>query len=159
MSDEKKHDKDLDPALRLFLPQGASQKHESPLRALMSEASGQTYQALHSLEEAQLDPNGVVIFEGDDGGTIYVTTPARLVQCSTETLQQLLYDIDALDWDDPRMAHLCYERQPVGATIAGGCGGGLVTNTIWVHERLNEVAESIRHVITGIQPHLSGSSS
>lgn len=158
MSNEK-HDKDVNPAPRLFLPQGASQDHESPLRALLSEGSGQPYHALHSLEEARADPEGVAILEGDDGGTIYVVTPARLIQCSSEILQQLLHDIDALDWDDPSMAHLCYERQPVGARVAGGCGGGLVTEGIWVHERLQSVAEPIRRVIIGIQPRLSGNAS
>lgn len=154
----KKPDKDVNPAPHLFLPQPASQAYESSLRALLSEGSGQPYHALHSLQEAQQDPIGVVILEGDEGGRIYVVPPARLVQCSHETLQQLLYDIDALDWNDPRMTHLCYERQPVGAAIAGGCGGGLVTDGIWVHERLEDVAESICNVNSGIQPHLNRNS-
>ncbi len=80
----------------------------SPLRSLMAEAAQSPYVSFHSLAEAQADPDGVMIMEGDDGGTIYVVCPVKVVRCSQQILERLLLDIDALVWDEPDMAHILF---------------------------------------------------
>ncbi len=120
----------------MFKPDDALQEHESPLRSMMAEAGMISYHPLRSLEEARSYDDGVVVLEGDDGGQIYAVCPARLVSCSSETLRQLLLDLDARIWKDASMARMYYERKPVGAGIAGGMGGGNVAEGVWVHGEL-----------------------
>jgi len=66
---------------------------------MMADAEGISYTAFKTLSEAQLEPEGVVILEGDDGGQIFVVCPAHKVQCSQQTLKRLLLDLDAKTWD------------------------------------------------------------
>lgn len=116
-------------------PDQILQPHESAVRSMVYGAHGIPYQPLHSLEEAKAFADGIVVMEGDDGGQIYLVCPASLVACNQETLEQLLRDLDGTKWNDLGMAHLFYERQPVGTGIAGGMGGGRVTGTLWVHNQ------------------------
>ena len=56
------------------------------------------------------------------------------------------------------MAKVFYERHPVGAGIAGGMGGAVVTKDIWIHDefiklRLDAV---IREVISGRRQSIHG---
>jgi hypothetical protein len=111
-------------------------EHESAVRRLMADARGGTYEALLSLEDAKHTDDAAVVMEGDYGGSIYLTCPARLVHCDEATLQQLLLDLDEHDWNDPEGVGLYYERAPAGSGIAGGSGGGVVTNTVWLHPEL-----------------------
>ena len=127
--------------------------HESGVRRMLSDAHGIPYHPLHSLEEAKLFPDGVVILEGDDGGQIYVVCFASLVKCSEDILDQLLRDLDEIAWpeNDPDMAKIFYERHPTGAGIAGGMGGALVTEDIWVHNEFVKLQldDAVREVIAG----------
>jgi hypothetical protein len=75
-------------------------EHESQLRRILADAAGEPYSALQSLEEAKRAA-AVVVMEGDYGGSIYLTCPARVVQCDEPTLRQLALDIDERDWSDP----------------------------------------------------------
>lgn len=110
--------------------------HESGVMRLISEAYGIPYRPLRSLEEAKSYPDGVVILEGDCGGQIYVVCPASVVSCSESVRQELLRDIDRYGWDMMEMALIYYERLSVGSRVAGGMGGGLVTEGVWVHDQL-----------------------
>ena len=78
---------------------------------------------------------------------------ASLVKCSEEILGQLLRDLDDIAWpeNDPEMAKIFYERHPVGAGIAGGMGGALVTEDIWIHDEFIRLRldVAIREVIAG----------
>src|SRR5688572_23587284 len=132
----------------LFHPE-PTPEHESPLRRMMSDATGQPYAALGSLAEAKQVPDGVVILEGDDGGQIYVVVRAADVHCNEDTLRHLLRDLDAREWNDPSMAHVIYERRPVGDTVPGGMGGGAVAAGLWVHQRLSHLEDSIAAVLRG----------
>ncbi len=129
----------------------------SAARFIGAKVSGKTYQALKSLQEAQNYPDGVVVLEGDWGGYIYLVCPALLVQCSVETLTKLLEDLDKLVWGHPdRGRHIYYERQPLGTFIAGGKGGGRVTEGIWIHScfaRYN-LQSTIEAIIGGQQESL-----
>lgn len=123
--------------------------HESGLRRLVAHAGGEVYEALLSLAEAQAAPDGVVVLEGDYGGQIYVVAPSTLVRCSEGALQDLLADIDAREWADPDGARVYYERRAVGAGIAGGMGGGLVIDGIWVHPELSVASAAVVDVLAG----------
>jgi hypothetical protein len=118
---------------------------------MMAEASGETYTALTTFVAAREHPGSVVIFEGDYGGTIYLTIPVGEVACREAALKQLLFDIDAMCWSDARGARVVYEVVPVGAGIAGGMGGGLVVDGLWLHPRVEalRMREYIQQVLDG----------
>lgn len=132
--------------------------HESGLRRMFAESHGQPYHALHTLEEAKSCPDGVVILEGDDGGQIYVVAPVSLVKCSEQDLKQLLRDLDTLEWDDPSMALVYYERRSVGSGVPGGMGGATVTQDIWIHKNFVKLRldSAIREVIEAKRKTLKG---
>ncbi|HEY7357500.1 MAG TPA: hypothetical protein VH590_13570 [Ktedonobacterales bacterium] len=137
-------------------PDQILQSHESGVRSMVYGAHGIPYQPLHTLEEAKAYSDGIVVMEGDDGGTIYLVCPASLVTCSQDTLGELLSDLDKMTWNDLSMARVFYERQPVGTIVAGGSGGGEVTSDIWIHDEFvqGKVDAAIRAVIQGTLPNL-----
>ena len=135
------------PAEGLLLPRIAD--HESGVRSLIAESRGESYRPLRTLAEAKAVQDGVVVFEGDDGGQIYAVVPAQLVECPEEKLEKLLIDLDSREWDDPGSRRVFYERHPIGTPIFGGMGGGLVTDGVWVHPNLKHFQHAIEAVITG----------
>jgi hypothetical protein len=130
-----------------FVPETLSD-HESGLRKMKAEAEGTSYVSFKSLAEAQSNPNGVVILEGDDGGQTFVVCPASKVKCSEQILQQLLSDLDSKTWDSPDMAHIYYEQKQMGEGVFGK-GGAVVGTKIWIHKEFHGIADSIRDVIEG----------
>jgi len=126
-------------------------ERKSSMRGVMADAEGIDHPTFDSLSEAQSDPRGTVVLEGDDGGQIYVVARASKVTCSEETLLQLLRDIDAREWpsNSPDMAHLCFEAKEIGEGVAGGMGGGLVQEHPWVHTRLKFLETAICDVLSG----------
>ena len=92
--------------------------------------------ASKALDEAKALPDGVAILQGDDGGQIYVVSPASKVACSANTLRDLLVDLDAIAWrgNQGDMRNVFYERLPLGTGVAGGMGGGHVGIEPWIHE-------------------------
>ncbi len=127
--------------------------HESGLRRLMANAKGVPYTAFPTLVEAQRDPDGAVVLQGDDGGQIYAVFPAAGVRCSEAQLQLLLADLDSIAWphNDSDMARVFYEQRAVGQGIAGGMGGGGVTADGWVHAEFCDLGidDQIRDVARG----------
>jgi hypothetical protein len=111
-------------------------EHHSPVRAIVAAARGQLYTAFENLVAARAHPDGALVFEGDCGGMIYLTVPARLVACDEDTLVQLLADIDDVCWGDSSGAGLYFEALPVGSSVAGGMGGGHVVEGVWLHADL-----------------------
>ena len=123
--------------------------HESGVRSLIAQADGEEHIAYRSLREAKADANGIVVFEGDYGGQIYLVVRASFICCSESQLQKLLAELDALSWADPDGAQLCFESRPVGAGIAGGMGGGAVAPELWVHTELKVYESAMRGVLLG----------
>jgi hypothetical protein len=117
----------------------------------MAEASGDAYTALGTFAAACEQPGSIVIFEGDDGGTIYLTIPVREVACGEPALRQLLLDIDTMCWSDHSMARAVYVIVSVGATVAGGMGGGQVIDGLWLHPQVEALGmrEDIQQVLKG----------
>jgi hypothetical protein len=118
---------------------------------MMADASGGIYIALETFDAARNRPDSVLIFEGDDGGTIYLTVPMSKVACSEVALKQLLSDIDAMCWADIRMARMVYEVLPIGGTVAGGMGGGRVVDGLWLHPKVERLGlrKDIEQVLHG----------
>jgi hypothetical protein len=114
------------------------EEHEDALRRMVSDAHGTSYRAFRSLEEARGAEDGIVVMQGDDGGSIYLTCPVNLVHCSEAALKQLLLDLDGHYWNDPDSAAMFYEQAPVGSGIAGGTGGGSVIAGVWLHPKLEQ---------------------
>lgn len=106
----------------------------SPLRHLMGTVDGGApYRPLATLADARATDDGIVVLEGDEGGQIYVVVPARHVHCDERAVRALLVEIDRTQWNEPEMARVVFERAAVGTGVAGGMGGGLVTDGVWVH--------------------------
>src|SRR5258708_3195694 len=126
-------------------------EHHNGLRSMMADASGDAYVAFETFAAALDHSDSVVIFEGDYGGTIYLTSPVCDVACGEGTLKQLLFDIDARCWSDRRGARMTYEVVPVGAGVAGGMGGGQVVDGLWLHPRVEALGmrEDIQQVLDG----------
>ena len=89
--------------------------HESVVRRMVAEAHGDRYEAIKSLDEAKATADAAVVMEGDYGGSIYLTCPARLVHCDEPTLRQLLRDLDKHDWNDPEGVGLSTTRSHLSA--------------------------------------------
>jgi hypothetical protein len=53
--------------------------------------------------------------------------------------------------NDRDMARVFYERLPVGSGVAGGTGGGVVANGVWLHPKLEEqgLRDAVEAVIAG----------
>jgi hypothetical protein len=128
-------------------------EHESGVRSMWAEAHGGSYAAVRSLAEAQALHDGAVVLEGDWGGQIYATVPARLVRCDEQALERLLRDLDPIAWpgNEEDGARVFYERVPVGGGVAGGMGGAVVMDGVWVHEEFESLglADAIGDVIAG----------
>jgi hypothetical protein len=114
--------------------------HES-FRRMVADAKGVPYKSYRSLEEARTDHDAVAILEGDDGGQIYAVIPAREIQCSLETLERLLTDLDEISWpgNDPNSKRIYFEQHPVGSDIPGGMGGARSTGELWLHQDLEKL--------------------
>ncbi len=123
--------------------------HESGVRSMVADAAGQPYRAFRTLVEAQADPEGIVVFEGDDGGQIYLVCTASSVRCSEEDLRALLRDLDSLKWNDVTSARVYFESLPIGSGVWGGMGGGRVVNGLWVHPEIERYAAAIQQVLCG----------
>lgn len=97
----------------------------------------------------------VVVMEGDWGGQIYLTVPRAVVACTEDVLHQLLADIDAIQWQEPEGASLYVDQYRAGDGVLGGMGGGLVTEGVWLHERLERLRQPIEAVLAGRQERLA----
>jgi hypothetical protein len=124
---------------------------DPPNKSAVRELAEPEHVAFSSLAEAQSDPHGVVILEGDYGGQIYVVARASLVRCDEGALRRLLEEIDSRCWEDPDGASVLYERRVEGEGIVGGMGGAVATAPIWVHPELESLGlrARIEAVITG----------
>lgn len=126
-----------------------SSKKESDVRSLMADSAGVQHVSHRTLREAQADSAGVVIFEGDYGGQIYLVAAASYVRCDEDQLRKLLAELDGLAWDDPDGAGVYFESRPAGAGMAGGMGGGLVAPELWLHPKLSVSESAVRGVLRG----------
>lgn len=116
---------------------------------MIADAGSTTYRAYESLQEAQADPHGVVVMEGDFGGQIYLVVPARLVKCSELQLRALLTFLDDAQWADPEGAQVFFESKEIGQDISGGMGGGAVMDGIWLHSRVQKHAFLVEAILSG----------
>ena len=127
--------------------------HHSPVRRVIAEAHGAQYEAFRNLEEARAANGAYLIMEGDWGGQIYLVCPVRLVEASEKTLGQLLAELDQIAWSGNagEGAGIYYEQRQPGAGIAGGMGGGLATDSLWIHPEFlaRGLGDHIRSMITG----------
>lgn len=106
---------------------------------------------LGGLEEARTNTLGAVVLEGDWGGQIFATCPARLVECDHDTLLRLTLDLDSVLWGEPDGASVRYEVRAVGSSVPGGMGGGEIVEGVWVHEEVRRrgLARALAEVVLG----------
>ena len=104
-----------------------------------------------SLEHAKI-LGAHLYMEGDWGGQIYLSIPARQVECDQATLNKLLAEIDFREWNcnDGDGGGIAYERQPRKENgIGGGMGGGEIEDGLWVHRTLEDIKPLIQAVLSG----------
>ena len=90
------------------------------------------------------------MLSGDDGGTVLLTAPLRLVRCDLRTLERLAVDLDKRLWDDPTGVEVSFLRIPVGSSVPGGMGGGEIIDGVWVHPSLGgAIAAAAEAVLVG----------
>ncbi|MGC5323878.1 hypothetical protein [Brevibacillus sp. SYSU BS000544] len=123
----------------------------SPVRHLINEAHNLEHRFIENYEQAIRIKNSVVILEGDWGGQIYLVCPMDLIKCDKESLENLLDDLDKIAWEcnDGEGKGIYYEIREIGESVAGGMGGGVVSNTPWVHDEFEAIYEDIQKVIGG----------
>jgi hypothetical protein len=126
--------------------------HESAVRAMMAEARGQPYVSYRTLAEARSAGAAIVIIEGDYGGQIYLTTPVQYVGCTEARLTLLAEELELLCWmGRQRFEHVVFEPGLPGRRVAGGMGGGLVIDGVWVHEEIRQLglADVVTEILAG----------
>lgn len=132
--------------------------YESSTRKMMAHALAEEYIAYPSLDEARDDDDAVLILEAARGEQIYLTCNIRYVACLEAALAQLLVDLDRVAWSggDPTDARVLYERHRPGTVLAGGTGGGRVTDSLWIHQQFERfgLIDRIGMVIAGKSPQL-----
>lgn len=126
--------------------------YKCSMRELINESENISYAAFENLTEAKKIPNSVVILQGDDGGTIYLTCPVKLVKCSEDKLRKLLEYIDKQLWNDLSGAGIYYEIFTEGDIVPGGMDGGIVANGIWIHPEVNnpDIERMANEIIYGL---------
>jgi hypothetical protein len=67
----------------------------------MADASGGSFVAYATADQARQDPDAALIMEGDYGGEIYLACPLSTVAASDPALHALLRALDEIAWDDP----------------------------------------------------------
>ena len=124
----------------------------SGLRYIIGKSHNQPSNVFTTFFEAKKSTNSVAVFEGDYGGQIYAVIKVSEIHCSEKTLYSLLFELDELGWHDPEGVGLYFEDLNNRKSISGGMGGGVATDTIWVHPKIKELSpnieENIRKKIT-----------
>ena len=118
---------------------------------LLSEAYHASFLAIRSLDEAKSFQDGAVVLEGEYGGIIYLSCPARLVVGDEVDLRRLLADIDSCFADEIQGARVVFRRLAIGSVVAGGGGGGLVIDGLWLHKDVRDLGleSRIRRTLLG----------
>ncbi|MEK3715806.1 hypothetical protein [Paenibacillus sp. FSL R7-0333] len=129
----------------------------SPVRHMINEAYKLEHKFIENYEQAKLTGDAVVVMQGDWGGQIYLVCPMNLVRCDKQTLHLLLDDLDQIAWqcNEGEGKGIYYERKNVGDGIAGGMGGGIVSDTLWVHDEFDSIYKDIYSVIDGTAKRIS----
>ena len=127
-------------------------EHHSPVNHIMSKVHGEKYQPLRTLEEAKAVPDGVVILEGDWGGSIFATCPVKYLGASHQEIETLCKALETSFWPT-NMHHgggwgVYYARKATGSGVWGGMGGGIVLDGLWIHSALDDLSQE---VITGLK--------
>jgi hypothetical protein len=101
---------------------------------------------IRSLQEAKWVKDASVVIEGDWGGTIYCTVPAKYVRCSESQLRDLATALERKFWDCNFCVDGVTEAEHGGEGVyfttrdfaSGGMGGGPITDGLWIHDSLPE---------------------
>ena len=95
--------------------------------------------------------DGWVVVQGDWGGTIYFTVPAKLVKCSSQDLLDIAYKVDlspqGWDCNEGEGLQIWYQSGTLGDSVPGGMGGGTLTDTLWVHESIESWRKHIEEAL------------
>ena len=126
-------------------PPARGPSHQTPRRL----PKGGLGDRLGSLEEARTNTMGAAVLEGDWGGQIFATCPARLVECDHDALLRVTLDLDSVLWGEPDGASVRYEVRAVGSSVPGGMGGGELVEGVWVHEEVRRrgLGKAVRDII------------
>jgi len=118
---------------------------------MVGESRGEAYHSYPNLAEA-LAQGGHVILQGDYGGQIYFSCPATKIKCRESGLKKLLDYLDAPAWKDPAGAGIYFEDRAMNSGVAGGMGGGLAIDDVWLHPELQKLGleAKVRSFVSGL---------
>ena len=119
------------------------------LRELMEGAD--SFKSYDDLKTAKTDPDAYVIMEGDWGGQIYLTCPAKYIVCDEDVLKEILKKLDQTSWEcnGGDGAGIRFETYDLGDEVSGGMGGGMIMDGLWIHPKIlenNEMQELVDEV-------------
>jgi hypothetical protein len=118
---------------------------------MIAESRSEAYRSYRTLAEAVAN-DALVILQGDYGGQIYFTCPAAKIKVSESDLKRLLSYLDAKSWQDAEGASICFEDHSRNAVVPGGMGGGLATDDVWLHPKLQKLGleKTVRAFVSGL---------
>lgn len=107
--------------------------------------------SITSLEEARSISDAWLFAGGDWGGQMYFTIPASLVECSEQTVSELVKILDEVSWgcNDGDGSGFCFRRHVPGVSVVVGMGGAETENTLWVHDEFQYMKEKIQDILQG----------
>lgn len=113
-----------------------------------------SFKSYSDLETAKSDPNTYVVMEGDWGGQIYLTCPVKYVICEEDTLLKILNKLDRMCWkcNGGDGAAIRYETFSQREIVAGGMGGGIAADGLWIHPKIletDDIKEELEVLILG----------
>lgn len=121
--------------------------HESGVRKIIAENNGTNYKAFNNFNEAKNSSKSYMIMEGDYGGQIYLSIPVKLIKCDYKDLEKLLEKIDL--WRESDGSKIYFEEFEIGQGVPGGMGGGLATDKLWLHKKLEKQRHEIQSFLDG----------
>jgi len=120
----------------------------------MNELNKTPYEALIDLNAAKQHPDGTVVLEGDYGGIIYATCPAKYVEADHDEISTLCKWLENRFWKLGEVSDeikkiigeggwgVYYEVAQTGSNIWGGMKGGKVIDGLWTHPKLDDTLTS-----------------
>jgi len=92
---------------------------------------------IDDLDKVVNKPGWWVVMEGDWGGTILATIPAKDIR-SSEYAEKMAKYLDAIVWpcNEGEGVTVYLKRGRNGDGVWGGMGGGLLMPKVWLHDQL-----------------------
>lgn len=95
------------------------------------------YRPIDDFEKVVNKPGWWVVMEGDWGGTILATVPAKDIKTPERAMEMAKY-LNAIVWpcNEGEGVSIHLQRGHPGDSVWGGMGGGVLMPKVWLHDQL-----------------------